>query len=577
MPSSQTRPLPLAEAPNQHARPSGVRLLPGEAELFGYQEFSVTRDTLRVSKVDRQLARKAELLDAVMQPSCLAGRTIVDLGANNGYFSLLALRRGARHATAVDLDPDCTANLQAARDHLGLAHLDVVRANVAEWTQPADCVVALALSHWLCNCTAEFGSLAAMVGYLAALTRYLAVVEFVDASDPAIARFGHLTSGGQTVQGYSRETFEAGLRDHFPRVECLGEMSGTRALFAVYKTADEIDLSGPLPLMFPRERLLSCKCLAKLDGVRHWSAVFDAGAAIVKQTTGTLALHEARVLASLQGAGVPRVLGTHQAEHWSSVSLEKIEAVRLDAARHTLAANRPRFVRFVHGCLDLLETLRHANVVHRDIYIQNVLLRDGLPVLIDFGWASSPESTIEPPARIHSRRRAMAEPDASPEHCDVRDMGRLLLDLSAGRHPDLETLFGVMAEPAASLRIVDLGRLRGWLRMLEGASADDGMGQEALGEEALDQQGLDQQGLRQLLDLAEGRRRRLRRNEALADAEWLADLYARLESAIADGSALTPLGERESRHVLAYAQRLRAHGQHDRASAVGACLMRSFH
>lgn len=595
MPSTADLQPGLCVTPNQHTRPSGRTLRPGAVDLFGYQEFSATADDLVVAPVDGALARKSALLQGVFQPSILSGRTVLDLGANNGYFSLLALQRGAAQATAVDLDPQCIANLEAARDHLSLRALDVCGANAAEWSRPADCVLALALSHWLGACTAALGSLDAVVGHLADLAGYLVVLEYVDANDPAVETFGHLSWKGQSVSDYSRDAFEAALRRRCRRVVRLGDQTPTRSLYVAFKTDWDIDLRFPHAFMFPPAQLISCRQLTAGDGGNRWSAVFDLGDAIVKQTTGTLALHEAAVLSCLSTAATPRVLSTRTSDDCSAVVIERIAGVPLSRAGAELAADRPAFVRFVRGCFDLLDALRGAGIVHRDIHEANVLVRDGLPVLIDFGWATAPGFDIDAPPAIRAWRLAVREADATHEHCDIRGFGRMLADVSAGRHPDLAALFGLMAEPVASLRVIDTAALREQLDTIERAAAG------AVGPDAM---------LVRLLLLAEARRRRAteqqvraehaatalgerdaahaaerqdadarhadhRRRLVLAAIDRHAELHARLSDAIASQGTLGPLTADDGRYLAAYAKQLRSRGDQQRAYEVAACALRS--
>ena len=289
-------------------------------------------------------------------------------------------------------------HVRTAAAALGYQRLTAVHGNVADWHEPADIVVALALVHWLYNCTAAFGSLSAVVERLASLAGDALIVEWVDPADPAIDFFGHLSWDAGTRAGpYNREVFERELGRHFARVRPIGDVSPTRRLFLAMKRRHDIDLRCPLPLRHPAGTVISSSLLTVHGGVEHWSRVYDLGDRVEKQATGTLAMREAAFLRRLPEGNAPRVLEASESVQASVLTLEKVVGQPLADALPAIAASRASFRRFVAACVDFLAALQGAGIAHKDIHAENVIVRDGRPVLLDFGWATAPGPRSSPP------------------------------------------------------------------------------------------------------------------------------------------------------------------------------------
>ena len=159
---------------------------------------------------DRSLARKCELLTPVLHAGALsAGGASSTWAPTRRSSRSWPCRTGRSDATAVDMDLAHVEHVRNAAAALGYQRLTAVHGNVADWHEPADIVVALALVHWLYNCTAAFGSLSAVVERLASLAGDALIVEWVDPADPAIDFFGHLSwNAGPTSGPYNRTVFE---------------------------------------------------------------------------------------------------------------------------------------------------------------------------------------------------------------------------------------------------------------------------------------------------------------------------------------------------------------------------------
>jgi predicted RNA methylase len=442
--------------PNKYARHARLEFQDGSAIFHGYQEFTLTKNSLAVSAEDPNLQKKRDLLAPFFRANYLSHRTVLDLGANAGFFSFWALQNDAAQAIALDMDETYLTMVKDAARRLGIDSLGVVRADFSEWNKSSDIVLALALVHWVYSCTALFGSLNSIIKRLAELTRYMLLIEWVDPEDPAIRFFHHTDWNRGTIRGpYTRAAFEASLARHFARHQSVAEVSPTRRLYVAFKSRHDIDLSGPLPFILPKERIVASRCLAVHDGVQYWSRVYEDKKTVHKQGTLDLAEREAYFLSKLSSTYFPRVLRAKSLQGYSIVTLEKVKGLALKEAMKEIGRTQSSFSSFLRDCLNLVAELRRNGITHRDIRADNMLVRNGKPVLMDFGWAVSSRRPYFTPVGLGDSGRP---PDGS--FCDMYSMGKVFEQTSQHRYPTFDRVIQLMIEQDASLRITDPDVLR---------------------------------------------------------------------------------------------------------------------
>jgi predicted Ser/Thr protein kinase len=335
--------------------------------------------------------------------------------------------------------------------HLGYENFRTVNGKIQEQKEPADIVLAMALVHWVYSCTADFGSLDAVIKWLASISRHALVVEWVAPQDSAIANFKH-TEFNQAVQSepYTYAAFRAALGKYFPQVKYLGHVTDTRSLFLCKKTRAEVDLSGPLPLLEDATTILSSRFLAAAGALQFWSVVYDVGDAILKQASFDLAAHEAAVLRTLDGPLFPRVLDAGMGAGYSTVRVEKIRGQTVQAAAETLSADAGTFRVFVDACLDILVHMAEKGIRHRDIRPDNVIVRDNLPVLIDFGWAVSPAHPYYTPAPFQGQ----------PANVDLIGMAGVIRAAGGEKFAAIGAVLARMSQSMPRLAPTELPELR---------------------------------------------------------------------------------------------------------------------
>jgi serine/threonine protein kinase len=173
---------------------------------------------------------------------------------------------------------------------------------------------------------------------------------------------------------------------------------------------------------------------------------------------------------------------------------------------------------FQHG-LGILEALQMKGLTHRDIREENILVRNDVPVLIDFGWAVSDTRPYFTPFGLGG----LSTPQDG-NFCDVYSLGVVFGQMNAHRYPYFDWVIELMAEPEASLRIKDLNALR-----ILFASAPMVGTERAAGTEAY------RQVIAQLLEQISKRNQQLKRS---AQDEWLHEIYLMTQ----DLASVIPLG-----------------------------------
>jgi predicted Ser/Thr protein kinase len=413
----------IEKQPNKFARPPGIEVRADCVTIHGYQEFQLSRRGIKPLPIDKPLRRKEELTGCFFSPEFLTGKTVLDVGANGGFFSLTACRNGASQVVSLDMDKTYLDLIRQAQTVFGWKNIRLINAKVQDWKEPADLVVAFAMVHWLYSCTANYGSMEAVVGKLAGLSRAILLIEWVAPDDIAIRSFKHTESNPQVDgAGYNLEAFEAALSKHFCKVEILGATAPTRTLYAAYHQLNEVTLHPTLPLLAPADQVISSHCLTAHENTAYYGRVYAdmTRNCIIKQATADMALHEAMMLGRLQGAHFPKVISSEQHDGYSVLVMERIAGADLAGVREEISSTPKRLAGFMEECLAILSQLHTAAVRHRDIRLGNIRVRDSHPVLIDFGWAETEDQPYITPGRLGGLERIIPGPP-----CDTYAMGKV--------------------------------------------------------------------------------------------------------------------------------------------------------
>ena len=445
--------IPDEALPSNYSRPASLELSNNMAIFKGYQEFELTKNSIRTTEND--LEAKRRLLEQFFTPRFFAERSFLDLGANSGFFSFLALQNQATNAIAVDIDDVYLEMIRRASGYLDIHNIVAINENVAELTVASDIVLALSIVHWLFSCSAQFGSLDNVVSKLSSLADYMLIVEWIEPNDPAILSLGHINWNQDCITGeYSRCEFEKALAKYFKHFEIIGNSQDSRVIYAAYKSMFEIDLSCPFPFIEDKKYIISSRLTGVVERTEYWSVVYKPeNGTIIKQASLDLAYREGEILKSLEEYEYfPHVLNIDAKGSYSTLTLQEINGYSLGEYKDLLNASEESVKTFLLHCLNVLEALESRKIIHRDIHFGNLLIYNNVPVLIDFGWAVSPTSNIVAPNGLHQ--------EPSGGSCDVYSMGKILESSVCEKYNDILVFISIMTEPDLNLRVKDIKQLK---------------------------------------------------------------------------------------------------------------------
>ncbi len=457
--------------PYQQLYPGRLDIFEDGIKFYGYQEYTIGRHTLQLSEADVTTTAKKGILESFFTGQNFKGRSFLDLEANSGYFSLWAVQLGASSVTALDINPEYLTNVREAVNSIGLQHLNLVNSDLADWEEPADIVLASTTMHSIYCHVSSLGSLDKVIEKLSSLTKYALLIEWVEPEDPniPICHHGEFIDDRFDLPSIKRD-FQSTLAKYFKHYQVIGKLNETRSFFAAFKSDHgTVDLSCPLPPLMNEEHIISSKQLYSLNGIDYWSRVYDGGPeVIVKQTSAGLAVREKKFLDELAADYFPRVISSRMEAEYSVYHMEKIHGPLLSQVDPSLFDETSCFYELVYHCFKIIQQLQDKGIVHRNIFADNIIMRDGKPVLIDFGWSEMPGNACIIPLSLP---RA---PDGQP--CDIYSLAETLREIGANRYPELDRLFTLMMDSDPSLRITDAKTL---LFLLEYLRKSIGAGRES--------------------------------------------------------------------------------------------------
>jgi glycosyltransferase involved in cell wall biosynthesis/tRNA A-37 threonylcarbamoyl transferase component Bud32 len=218
---------------------------------------------------------------------------------------------------------------------------------------------------------------------------------------------------------------------------------------------DQVDASVSLPLILSRENLVSVRLLTQQDGVDYWCMIYEKDGVIYKQASFDLAEREARFLAQFGSDYFPGLLDLQSEGDYSVITFRKIQGQNLHDALSHINSSVTVLYNFIQHCLNILMDLEREGVIHRNICRENILVQDGKPVLLDFGWAISEQEPYFSPLGLGGYERP---PDGS--FSDVYSMGKILEYVNRQHYRAFDWVISLMTMKDSSLRITDLITLK---------------------------------------------------------------------------------------------------------------------
>jgi len=412
--------------PNRYAARLKLNVDAHKVIVSGYQNFELTSN--EVKPLDKYLTNKFAQIRKLAR--YLKNRSVLDLGANAGFFSFFACLSQASKVTAVDIDRKYLSVIRQISKKFDF-DIKILKSNIDSLNEPHDVVFCLDLVHWIFSCTEGFGSLDRIIEKLGQLTNYMLIIDWVSPDDEAIKFFKHLDFNKQLIrEEYNIDNFEKALSRHFIRHAKLKNIRPTRVLYTVFKTTYDINLNIPFSPLYPRDTIIKSGLLAKHDDKEYWCCVYDLGDKIVKQTSPGMAEREHRHLCKLDSDYFPRSITLYSRDNYSVIELEKIHGETLSEDHFGSD--------LIIECLRALKELKDHNITHRDIRIDNIIVRNRKPVILDFGWAVEGHSN----EMIRGLGKEGRPKDGS--YCDIYSMGKVFKQLN--NNPRLDHLIELMTK-----------------------------------------------------------------------------------------------------------------------------------
>jgi glycosyltransferase involved in cell wall biosynthesis/tRNA A-37 threonylcarbamoyl transferase component Bud32 len=217
----------------------------------------------------------------------------------------------------------------------------------------------------------------------------------------------------------------------------------------------QADARAPLPLILPKENLVSGKLLTHHNEVDYWCLVYGKDAVVYKQTSFDLAEREARFLSRFESDYFSRPVDVTSQGDYSVISFKKIQAHTLTTALAEINSSTQTLYEFIQHCLNILVDLKEKGVTHRNICRDAILVKDGRPLLLDFGWAISEQEPYFSPAGLGGYERP---PDGA--FSDVYSMGRVLEYVNRQHHRAFDWVISMMTNKEPVMRITDIDVLK---------------------------------------------------------------------------------------------------------------------
>jgi glycosyltransferase involved in cell wall biosynthesis/tRNA A-37 threonylcarbamoyl transferase component Bud32 len=207
----------------------------------------------------------------------------------------------------------------------------------------------------------------------------------------------------------------------------------------------------PLPLILPKENLISARLMTQHNGIDYWCLVYEKGDVVYKQTSMDLAEREARFLSRFESDYFLKPIELWVESGYSVIAFKKIQGQNLRDAWPSMSWSIQEFYRFIQHCLNMLLELKEKGVTHRNICRDNILVQGNKPILLDFGWAVSEQEPYFSPSGLGGYEHA---PEDS--FSDVFSIGRILEYVNRQHYRAFDQVISLMTNKDPTLRITEI-------------------------------------------------------------------------------------------------------------------------
>lgn len=218
---------------------------------------------------------------------------------------------------------------------------------------------------------------------------------------------------------------------------------------------NQMDRSAPLPLILPKDRLVSSKLLTHQNNIDYWCLVYEKDDIVYKQASRNLAEREGRFLSRLKSKYFPRLLNVRIEDNYSVITYKRIKGQNLHDSSPRIRSSATALYDFIQHGLNILTDLEDKGIMHRNICRENIVVQNGRPVLLDLGWAVTEQEAFFAPAGLGGPERPR-----DGGFSDIYSMGRILEYVNQHRYQIFDWMISLMTAEDPSMRVTDLKILK---------------------------------------------------------------------------------------------------------------------
>lgn len=383
----------LKKYPNKYAPKSSYELNNTIASIRGYQNYDVDIDSKSIRALDKALEIKTQFLINTFLGSDISDKTCLDLGGNNGYYSLIMTAcLGARQSKVIDIDANAIRNTKRLSKDLSLEGLKAAKDNISEIKEKADYVIAFALVHWIYNLTTQFNSLKEPLDQICNLVNEALIIEWVDPSDELIQNFKHLDGKRADANDYCKENFVQILKDNFDSVVPIGKVKNSRIVYLAARKEFWSDTKN-IELRIEPQKLKTYSGAFAIQNdapkIIHTCTALDDDY-FIKQASNPIGSNEANLLSILDHECIPKLVDSIETEGFTLIKTTKAPGTTLTEILESKSLRTEDQEEIIDQLEKTISYLKTKKVVHRDITPNNIMwCQDSKQMtLIDFAWAT---------------------------------------------------------------------------------------------------------------------------------------------------------------------------------------------
>lgn len=169
--------------------------------------------------------------------------SITDFGCSAGIMGLTAYSDGFKKIMFVDHDVEYLNLVSKALNFISADEPIIIKGKLNDLSHKTDVLFAFAVIHWLYSSTELFGSLDAVIQRFKSISSKTIFVEWIDPSDRAIAKLGHISHNpGIHQQPYDKKSFVTALQKHYKNIKMIGRISNTREIWIATELSCKLSL-----------------------------------------------------------------------------------------------------------------------------------------------------------------------------------------------------------------------------------------------------------------------------------------------------------------------------------------------